>query len=85
MDMTINMNIPTPSERHIASHDFCLPITLMVKNIETKIRETVEETKLKHALSAESPDIKELTALVRQVPHPEIYEKSLLEEFDLMN
>ena len=52
------------------------------KNIETKIRETVEETKLKHALSAESPDIKELTALVRQVPHPEIYEKSLLEEFD---
>ena len=45
IEIIINKNIPTPSDKHIASHDFCLPITLIVKKIEEKIQQLEERGK----------------------------------------
>lgn len=52
IEIIVNKNIHAPSERHIANHDFCFPITLIIKNIDTKIEtsnifERIEQIKLK--------------------------------------
>lgn len=81
-EIIIKRNIPTPRERQMASQDFCLLITLIIKNIETKIEtrktfDIIQQIKLKRlnpTISNESfetpPPIKEpsIKAKIMQAP-----------------